>query len=222
MKKAAILIFLLFFSFHIFAQDIVESPDTLIIAKKVEKKYKSIHMLGVKYSYNISGVNFTPSLGEVDINTPINISLLYTYYHDLWDFLPNFGLQFGVKYGEEGYSSTYSYNEKYKILEFPLISQFRIDFSRFRFLINIGTYYGYRLSTDKEGGFDQYDIRHDYGVIGGAGLGFVFNPFELHLEGNYKYSFCSVYHTNKISDEYWLFGYSHNIMISLALFIHLW
>ena len=72
----------------------------------------------------------------------MNFLLLYTYYHALWDQLFNFGVQFGVKYGEEGYASKYEqWGERYKIVEVPLVSQFKIDFSRFRLLVNAGGYY---------------------------------------------------------------------------------
>ena len=92
-----------------------------------------------------------------------------------------------------------------------------------RFLIDLGPYYGYRLDTNREGGFDQYDIRHDYGIMGGAGIGFVFlKNIELHLEGRYKYSLCSMYHTNKFSDLYWMLAYPRNIIISAGVFYNLW
>ena len=40
----------------------------------------------------------------------------------------------------------------------------------------------------KESGWDRYDLRHDYGILAGAGLAVVFKPFEIQIEGNYKYS----------------------------------
>ena len=64
--------------------------------------------------------------------------------------------------------------------------------------------------------------RVDYGIIGGLGLAVVFKPFELHVEGNYKYSFASMYHTNKFSDIYWMYTYPQNIMLNASLHFHLW
>ena len=63
-----------------------------------------------------------------------------------------------------------------------MVSQFKIDFSRFRLLVNAGGYYGYRLSTERESGWDRYDLRHDYGILAGAGLAVVFKPFEIQIE----------------------------------------
>ena len=193
--------------------------DTLAPAKK----FKSIHMIGVSYSVNLSGVTSSPKIAQDRIWTYKNFGISYTYYHAMWDHLFNFGLVVGAKHGYEGFISPYdNYGATYEVLEFPLLSQFKLDFSRFRLLLNLGPYYGYRLSTDQEGGFNQYDQRHDYGVIAGVGLAVVVKPFELHIEGNYKYGLASIYHTNKYSDIYWIFTYPQNIILSASLHIHLW
>lgn len=227
MRKILILLFALFLSANLFAQDdnlIAPLNDDFkdIDTVKVGQKFHNIHMIGVKYGYTLATVSSSPSLHEGYIQAPYNFSLLYTCYHAMWDYMPYFGFQTGIKYGEEGYSSDLDgYGERYKKVEIPLIAQFKIDFSRFRILANLGTYYGYRLSTDKEGGFDRYDIRNDYGIIGGAGFAVIFEPLEFQIEANYQYSLCSVYHTNKMSDMYWLITYPRNILISFGVFIHL-
>lgn len=186
-------------------------------------KFKNIHMIGVSHTVNLSGVTSTPKIGQERIWTFKNFGVSYTYYHAMWNHLFNFGVVVGAKHGYEGFTSPYDgYGETFEILEFPLLSQFKIDLSRFRVLINLGPYYGYRLSTDKEGGFTKYDQRHDYGVIAGAGFAVVFKPLEFHIEANYKYALASIYHTNKYSDIYWIFTYPQNIMISASLHVHLW
>ena len=204
---------------------IFEMPDDFAQLDTIvhPAKFKSIHMIGVSYGVNLSGVTSSPGLSQERILTYNNIGVHYTYYHALWDQLFNFGLQVGAKHGYEGYTSPMEgYGETCEVIEVPLLAQFKIDFSIFRLLINIGTYGGYRLSTDREGGFDKYDQRCDYGVIGGLGLAVVFKPFELHIEGNYKHAFASMYHTNKYSDIYWMFTYPQNIMMSASLHFHLW
>ncbi len=228
MRKAIVSLALLLTVLTARAQDysfITEMPDDFASIDTVAppKQFKSIHMVGVKYGVNLSGISTQPSLRESRVLTYNNISVLYTYYHALWDKLFNFGLQTGLKHGYEGYASELSgYGEICEMVEVPLISQFKIDFSIFRLLVDVGAYGGYRLSTDREGGFDRYDQRYDYGIVGGAGIAVVFNPFEIQLEGCYKRSFASMYHTNKYSDIYWMFTYPTNIMFSASLFVHLW
>ena len=228
MKKILFTLFatLLFFQLHGQENVIIgDLEDDFVNIDSIAppKKFKNIHMLGVRYSYGFCTVSSSPTVGEEYIQCPKNFSLLYTYYHALWDQLFNFGVQFGVNYGEEGYSSKYEdWGERYEIIEIPLVSQFKIDFSRFRVLVNAGGYYGYRLSTARERGWDQYDIRHDYGIMAGGGFAVVFKPFEIQFEGNYKFSLNSIYHTNKFSDQYWMLCYPRNIMLSVSLFVHLW
>ena len=211
-----------------FGQDdifIFDMPDDFAQLDTVAHpaKFKSIHMIGVSYGVTWSGVSSSPKIGQEKVLTYNNVGVYYTYYHALWDQLFNFGLQFGARHGYEGYASaSEGYGEICEIAEIPLVSQFKIDFSVFRLLVNLGTYGGYRLSTDREGGFDQYDQRVDYGILGGLGLALVLKPFELHVEGNYKYSFASMYHTNKFSDIYWMYTYPQNIMLSASLHFHLW
>jgi len=210
-----------------FAQDynfIPDLPDDFSFLDTVPQKRKFFneHLIGAKYGVNISSVRSSIDIKQKSIVTLNNITIAYTFYHVLWDKMANFGLQLGGKMGYEGYSSPYEgFGETCKVLEFPLLSQFKIDFSVFRFLVNVGPYYGYRLSTDKEGGFDSNDQRHDYGLIGGGGLGIVFRPLEIHIEANYKFSFASMYNMNKISEQYWTSVYPSNIMLSAGLFFHL-
>lgn len=183
------------------------------------------HLLGVKYAFNLSGVMFDPpTMGGKFKPAPLNVSLLYTYYSSMWGRMPYFGLQTGLKYGQEAVQLTLGETEKvenYNIIELPLISQFRYTLGKIRFLFNIGGYGAYRLAIDREGGFDEYDIRYDYGLTGGGGVGFIFRPFELQVECNYKYGFGDLYKNNKYGDERWIYSNTQHIMISVGLFVHL-
>lgn len=197
-----------------------------LVAAKAAAKEGDEHLLGVKYSYNLSGVMFDPpTMGGDFTPAPLNISVLYTYYHSLWGKHPYFGLQTGLKYGQEAVTlksgETVTGIERYNIIELPLISQFRINFGQFRFLLNIGGFGAYRLSIDREGGFQDYDIRYDYGIIGGGGIGFIARPFEFHLECNYKYGFSDLYANDRYGDERWVYSNTNHIMISIGIYVHL-
>ncbi len=228
MKKYLLIIFAMSaFLLPARAQDdnfIFDMPDDFATLDTVvhPPRFKSIHMIGVSYGVTWSGVTSSPGLAQSKILTYNNFGVYYTYYHALWDHLFNFGLKTGAMYLHEGYATEREgYGETCTLVNVPLISQFKLDFSIFRILINIGTYGGYRLTTDKEGGFDKYDQRYDYGVLGGGGFAIVFHPFEFHIEANYKYAFASQYHTNKMSDIYWIYTYPQNVMFSASLFFHL-
>ena len=229
MKKIIIALLLAFILLPARAQDVTIVPELQDDFSNIDtlpqpKKFKSRHMFGVKYSYDLCTVQANPNIGQSYITSPMNFEVAYTYYSALWDYVNIFGLQIGARYAKQGYASEYrGWGEKNTIIEFPFLAQVHIDGGPVRFLIDLGPYYGYKLDTDRETGFDQYDIRHDYGIMGGAGIGFVFlKNLELHLEGRYKYSLCSMYHTNKFSDLYWMLAYPRNIIISAGVFYNLW
>ena len=213
--------------------------DSATVSGKVVKgkktlKYPPYSLIGVQYSYDISGIGFSPDISPKSTMQPINAAVLYTRYMSLWDMMPFFGFQTGIRYTTEGFTSEWqNCNGTYKLLEVPLISQFNYRIGPLRLLVDGGCYYGYRLSVERtitddytgttsiSTAFDAKDIRNDYGFIFGGGLGFIVGPVELHLEATYKRAMVSVYQTNKISDEYWLFGYGHQLRFSAGIHIHL-
>ncbi len=176
------------------------------------------HLIGVKAAYNISGVDFNPTKNEINITSNKNLSLVYTYYHDLWKTMPYFGFQAALSYQEQGYSIN-DVETRLQVIELPLVSQFHIDFWKMRFLINLGGFMGYRMKSTAN--FDSYDNRIDCGFIAGGGLAFVFKPVELHLEANYQYSLAYLYNPKKFSETDLQFAYPHQLLFSLALYFHL-
>jgi len=228
MKRAALTILLLFALTAVRAQDnqiISDLNDDFVNIDTLPRppKYVSKHMIGVKYSYEMCSVIASPNIGQKSIFSPLNVELAYTYRNPLWDYVNIFGMQLGLKYGSQGYASEYyGWGEINKIAEGQMLAQVHLDAAAFRILLNIGPYYAYRLDTDKEGGFDANDIRHDYGLFGGVGIGIAFGRFELQVEGGYKYSFCSMYHTYKYSDLYWILAYPNNISLGAGLHFNLW
>ncbi|MCL2738265.1 MAG: PorT family protein [Bacteroidales bacterium] len=204
---------------------------------------KAQHLVGLRGGYSLSGVHFRFYDNYKNIGTPINFSLLYTYYHSLWGVSPYFGIQTGINYAEQGFVKTFAshpdYQEitRYRVVKVPLVSQFHIDFWQMRLLINIGAFAGYRLSATEEYPrdihqpfgdiikkdyvFDCYDRRADFGFIGGGGLAFKRLPFEIQVECNYQYSLSMLYQPRKLSNLYYLYTFPHQLIFSVGLFFHL-
>ena len=130
MKRFHLLFLLLLTALPAAAQDdfIFDMPDDFAQLDTTSQKgrFKSIHMIGVSYGVNWSGVNSSPKIGSDKVLTYNNIGVHFTYYHALWDQLFNFGLQVGAKHGYEGYTSrTEGYGEICEVIEVPLLSQFK-------------------------------------------------------------------------------------------------
>ncbi len=179
------------------------------------------HLLGVRYSYEITGVHFAPDLKAEQVHTYKNYAILYTYYHNLWDVWSFFGIQFGAKYCQYGFTSYYNIDNMDQTLtaiEIPLVTQLKYDVGKhLRLMLDIGGFAGYRLSTDNPKGFDQFDQRWDYGAQGGGGVALKFHPFELHFEVLYQYSFAFLYHPEKLSTDWWLYSYPNRLSFNVGL-----
>ncbi len=203
MKKTTYILILLLFSTSVAAQ-------------------KNEHLIGVRAAYNISGLDTRPDIEAKSVKTYGNYSVVYTYYHNLWDMIYYFGFQTALSKSEQGFTVG-EVTTKYEVYSVPFVSQFHIDFWKMRLLINAGGFGGYRYkkSVSDGTGFDGHDYKIDYGFIGGAGLAFVVKPFELHLEGNYHYSLSYLHSPKKYSETEHFFTYPHQLLISATLFFKL-
>lgn len=128
-----------------------------------------------------------------------------------------------------------------EMVEMPLMAHMHIDFWKMKIMANIGCYGGYRLSIERvqmlrpEGyrpsemeSFEKYrnsftetDRRWDYGIKGGVGFGFIFDPVEIHLTAAYKHSFSSLYQPDHYSKYFYRFGYPANLVISAGVHFQL-
>lgn len=193
--------------------------DTLHIKSRSIKI--SEHLIGLRYSYAMTGVSFAPDLNESGVNTPLNFAVLFTYYHSMWGVWPYFGLQTGVKYGQQGFTTKYNIDDMDQVIstiEVPFTSAFKIDIGKYmRILVNLGAYAGYRLNTTRPDGFDCFDRRIDYGLLGGGGVALKFHPVELHFEVSYQYSLSMLYYPEKFSSSWWIYSYPHILSFSLGI-----
>lgn len=185
------------------------------------------HIIGIRYGYGLSGVVFDPSdMGGRIVPVPLNISLLYTYNCSLWDKMPYFGLQTGFRYGQEAAYLTdidkkHIRTDVYSYVELPFMSQFRIARKNNKVLINIGAYGAYRTSISREGGFNEFDIRPDFGVTGGIGYAYMFKPFEIQIDLLVRYGFGELYRHDMYGDERWIYSNPYQITLGVSFNLHL-
>lgn len=208
-------------------------------AKVIKDSSKlSAHLIGVKAGFSMNNVTFNHSTDHKALTSYKNFGLYYTYYHSLWNSVPLFGIETGIQYNEEGYKSiTYTEDEtvanrkgtegeeKLQCIEIPLVSQFRIDFWRMRILLNAGAFGSYKhsvsFSSNVPDSISTSYRKFGYGFIVGGGLGYIFNPFEIHVEVNYKYNFANLYNPEAFSDDYWMTSHTNQLIISAGLFFRI-
>ena len=220
-----------------------EFLDSLNLRKKLE--LNDYILVGVQYGAGMSRMMWNPTQKQESVFMPYNFGITFTKYGKMFGYMPYFGFQAGVFLGQEGYK--FKHNEEldytYKIagaesavidvVEVPISFQFHLDFWKMKVMAQVGCYGGYRLGIERFDGetgyvkdedrhsFLETDRRVDYGIKGGAGLGFVFDPVEFHIMLNYKHALSSLYEPDHYSQYYYRFAYPMNFVLSAGIHVQL-
>lgn len=198
-------------------------------------------MIGFQYGMGISQVSWNPSMQQKFRFVPVNFGFLYTRYGKMFGYMPYFGIQAGIFYGQEGYQFEED-DEGYtptvegatgalmQVVEVPVMAHCHFDFWKMKLMVNLGLYGGYRLSIQRFGegvpdeirnSFLDTDLRLDYGIKGGAGFAFIFDPVEVHFTAMYKHSFGSLYKPDYYSQYYYRYAYPANFIFSVGVHFQL-
>lgn len=133
------------------------------------------------------------------------------------------------------------------VVEVPVLAHCHADFWKMKLILNAGLYVGYRLNIHRyepdnrseveyvvnltpdypyeyvsfEREFADFENRFDFGIKGGLGFAFMFDPVEIHIQAMYKHSFSSLFKANYYSAYYYRYSYQQNVIISLGLHFQL-
>ena len=220
-----------------------EFLDTVNVKKKL--KLNDYSMIGVQYGVGLSQVMWNPSQKQDMLFMPVNFGVTFTKYGKMFGYMPYFGFQAGIFYGQEGYQFEYNEDKDYTykiagaekavidVVEVPILSLLHFDLWHMKIIAQIGFYAGYRLSIHRYPGKTGYvlpenvrsflptDKRFDYGIKGGLGFGLVFDPIEIHIQAMYKHALSSLYEPDHASPYYYRFAYPSNIIISAGVHFQL-
>ena len=236
---------------NLIIETVVDSiPDIVLDTINVNKKtfINDYSMIGVQYGAGLSQVMWNPSQRQEMILMPYNFGVTFTRYGKMFGYMPYFAFQVGVFYGQEGYQfkknedTGYTYTIQgadkaiMDVIEVPVLSHMHIDFWKMKVMADIGFYVGYRLNIHRfpfngeyknndyaamQDSFLETDNRWDYGIKGGVGFGFIFDPVEIHIKAAYKHALSSLYEPDHYSKYYYRYAYPSNIIVSVGLHFHL-
>ena len=227
---------IMMYSTSLKGQNVVENEDAILKEfdlysfRDAETKIKDssvlfMHMVGVKYGYAISSVSFAHTRIHKSIKSPLNIGVYYTYLHSLLGKMPYFGFQTGLSITQMGYTHVTEHSDKttseapqvYDAVELPLLSVFRADIEKIRFMLGIGGYLSYIYDTTLPDGIPETTKKGNFGLIGQAGVAIKLKPFELHLEAGYKYGLTPFLDHKFYSDQQWIYTNPTQIFASAGL-----
>ncbi len=197
--------------------------DTTFVKKyKVINDYS---MLGVQYGVNMATGMMNPTKDFKMNILPVDVGILYTRYCKMFGYMPYFGFQGGVFFTQQAWEfstdedtemPTYNllgaYKAKMNVIEVPIAAHMHVDFWKMKLIVNIGVYGGYRLdihrgyndvqckpSDERRQYADSFHFnerRFVYGIQGTGGIGFIFDPIEIHITASYKYDLSYIYKPN--------------------------
>lgn len=211
----------------LFSDDYIDKID--IRKKNVINDYT---MIGIQYGMGLNQMNWNPRMEQKMQFVPVNFGITWTRYGKMFGYMPYFGIQAGLFYAKEGYSLDEGYNVEgaqnviMDVVEVPVLAHMHFDFRKMKLMADIGFYASYRLNIQRSGDgvvpaventFLETDRRFDYGIKGGAGFGFIFDPVEIHFTAMYKYGFGSIYEPDYASQYYYRFASVSNFIFSVGL-----
>ena len=220
------------------SEDSVVFSDAYLDSLDVRKKsiINDYTLIGVQYGVGLNQMSWNPRMEQKMQLEPVNYGVTWTRFCKMFGYMPYFGIQAGLFYAREGYSLEEEYNVEgatdvlMDVVEVPVLAHFHFDFWKMKLMANIGFYGSYRLNIQRMGpdvapavanSFLSTDRRFDYGIKGGAGFGFVFDPVEIHITAMYKYGFGSLYEPNYYSEYYYRFASVSNLIISVGVHFQL-
>lgn len=222
--------------------------DSLDVDALTRQAINDYSMIGVNYGVTFSGIFFNPiKMGQDIIFNPTYFSVMYTHHEKMFNYIPYFGLTLGFSYWhsgcqfpidpETGYPKGFIDGATYESMdtvEMPAMMQLHVDSYPFKVLANVGGYLGYRMSITRSGNwldptyanqFRDYERRFDYGVLGGAGIGFMFDPIEIHFNVLGRWSLQSLYEPDYYNPDFhsyntYYYRYANPIDVSFTVGVY--
>ena len=168
-----------------------------------------------------------------------------TRFATMMNTFPNLGMELGFQRNFEGYnfkefeidgafyrqSIDGAYEAYMEVPEVFLLTHGHFDMGQYsKIIIKVGMYGGYRTSITRSGpyvseeivnAFQDTDNRWTYGVQGGLGFGLMFDPFEVHLNVQVKWSWSSFYQPDVASPYYYRYAYPLDGAVTLGVYYQL-
>lgn len=183
--------------------------------------------IGVNAGVTFSRMLFNPVKDHDFLFSPKYASIYYTRYGKMFGYLPYFGVMLGVEYGHEGFEFKEDSSGSIRhdngitrcdmtLISVPAMAQIHVDVDPFKMMAGVGVYGGYRLDINRswpssqdayidaayKTSFKSYEYRWDYGLQGGLGVAFMFDPVEIHFGAMVRWSWSDLYAPDYLDERY--------------------
>lgn len=201
-------------------------------------------MVGVETGLLFNSVMFNPDMKTETMVNYGHYGVMFTHYQKMFGFMPYFGYRVGFSVSKQGFAykedkenhtiSTLfgdTIQENFDIVEAPFLLHAHMDSRFFKLFADVGIFGAYRLNISRKGymdfvpqdqfNFKPFEKQFDYGLQGGIGVGFVFKPVEIHVSGNVRYSWGSLFEPDYASPYYYRYATPFDFIFTVGVHYHL-
>lgn len=214
--------------------------DTFLDTVNVDRSFmiNDYTLIGFERGISLNRMFFNPPYLQGWRFSPEYYELTLTRYGKMFGYMPYFGIKVAAAYGHEGFLMVPNIEKGYismisgatecvyDVAEFVAMAHFHYDIGAFKLMLDAGPYGGRRLKIERIGedvdedyrfAFYDWDRRFDFGLKGGAGFAFVFDPVEIHFNAKVRYSWSPLFDPDYRSPYYFSFAYPFDVMVTAGV-----
>lgn len=192
-----------------------------------EYSYYNYRLLGIKGGWNASSIGLQPAISDLTSDYSYSSGLVYVFSDK-----KNVGIQIELLFNSRRwieYFDEYQAKTELQYLELPLMTNINLGNGRFKYLINLGTYFAVKLDKNQftnlpenneyyYGFVDRAERGADFGLLIGGALRYFSEVGVFQLDARFAYGYQKIY-----NEEATGFRFSNMSVIHLgvAYMIHL-
>lgn len=188
-------------------------------------RYKDNSQLGVKIGGSFSSIALQPKITNTFGESAYSIGASYIFSNK-----KNVGIQLDILYNSrrwrETFGDTLNAITDLKYLQLPLITNISIGNGRFKYMINLGTYFAFNLGKSINSELPEEHIYYenvnnreekkgDFGLIIGGGFRYFTGIGTFQLDARYEFGYQNIYDEDESG-----FRYSNMAVIQVGIYYY--
>jgi len=195
--------------------------------EKNEYNHFEYSSFGAKFGMIYSAIDIQPTISETSHEPSFSGGIVYIFSQKKY-----VGLQVEVLYSQYRWKDTFNdgtVNNSFNYLELPLMTNIIFGKGRFKYILNLGTYYAMLLGKDLKVNIPESNAYYqsvmereertsNYGLLLGGALRYISKVGIFQLDARFNYGFQKIYNTEATSFQYSnIMGVNVSLIYSLNL-----
>ena len=189
--------------------------------------FYNYRLLGLKAGWNASSIGLQPAISDLSSDYSYSGGLVYVFSDK-----KNVGIQIELLFNSRKwieYFDIYQAKTELQYLELPLMTNINLGNGRFKYLINLGTYFAVKLDQNQytnlpennmyyQGFIDRTERGSDFGLLIGGALRYFSNVGVFQIDARFAYGYQKIYNEDATGFR---FSNMSVIHVGVAYMIHL-